>query len=235
MEVFDVDGDKIGTVHEVVGGEPAGYMKVPTGLLGLGGDRYIPLSAVREVRRDGIYLTADKDDAEQLGWHAPPTPTARERQETISPKPMARPPEAPGGSLRSTEGEQHIELREEELRARTEQVEAGEVRLRKEIVSQQQTLEVPVTREELDVERHPVTDPTPAQGEVGDGEEIRVPLQEECVHLEKETVATEEVRLGRRPVTETEHVTGTVRKEEAHVEREGDVTVRTHDDERARR
>ena len=58
MGVFDVDGDKVGSVEEVAGGG-VGYMKVKTGLLGLGGSWYIPFDAVREVRSDRVYLSAD--------------------------------------------------------------------------------------------------------------------------------------------------------------------------------
>ena len=48
MVVYDVDGHKVGTVDEVAG-DGAGYLKVKTGLLGLGGSVYIPVTAVREV------------------------------------------------------------------------------------------------------------------------------------------------------------------------------------------
>ena len=61
-----------------------------------------------------------------------------------------------------------------------------------------------------------------------------MPLGGELVEVEKEPVVTEEVEVGKRPVTETERVSGTVRREEARVEREGDVDVRGDEPPRRR-
>lgn len=122
-----------------------------------------------------------------------------------------------------------VQLREEELRATKETREVGEVGIRKEVHQEQRTIEVPVTREEVVVERHPV-ERRPADrmdvGAIGEGETIRVPVREEQVSVEKRPVVTEEVSVGTRPVTETERFTETVRREEAVVDREGDVDVR---------
>jgi len=118
-----------------------------------------------------------------------------------------------------------VELREEELRARKEMVETGAVELGKEVVSEQRTLDVPVTREEVVVERHPVQG-RPSDRPIGAGETIEIPVREEHVELEKQAVVYEEVEVGKRQVQDTERVSGTVRREEARVEREGDVTVR---------
>ncbi len=124
-----------------------------------------------------------------------------------------------------TRDEKSVQLREEQLRAEKETVPAGEVTLRKDVVTEQKTVDVPVTREEVVVERHPVAD-RPASGDLREGETIRVPVREEEVHLEKQPIVTEEVTVGKRPVVETETVSGTVRREEARVETSGDVTVR---------
>ena len=137
-------------------------------------------------------------------------------------------------ATRTGEGERSVELREEQLRARKEPVEAGEVALRKDVVTEQKSMDVPVTREEVVVERHPVAG-RPAGGEIREGEELRVPVREEQVRLDKETVVTEEVGIGKRPVTETEHVAGTVRREEVRAESEGDVDVRKDDTPRTPR
>jgi uncharacterized protein (TIGR02271 family) len=118
-----------------------------------------------------------------------------------------------------------MQLKEERLRPEKETVKAGEVALRKDVVTEQKSMDVPVKHEEVVVERRPVEGRRPATGDIREGESIRVPVREEQVRLEKETVVTEEVKLGKRPVTETERVTGTVRREEARVETSGDVAV----------
>jgi uncharacterized protein (TIGR02271 family) len=111
-----------------------------------------------------------------------------------------------------------VELREEELRTEKERVQAGEVRLRKEVVSEERTIEVPVTREEVVIERRPAAQGQEADGDIDEGEEIRIPLMEEEVRVEKTPVVREEVTLKKRQVQDTERVSETVRREEARIE-----------------
>lgn len=119
-------------------------------------------------------------------------------------------------------GVEAMQLREEELRAQTTSVETGRVRLAKEVVAEQRTLEVPVTREEVLIERRPV-DRAPSETPIGESDEtIRVPVREEQVSVEKRPVVTEEISLGTRAVQETQRVTDTVRREEARVESSGE-------------
>jgi len=124
-------------------------------------------------------------------------------------------------------GQDHdtLQLREEELVPRKERVETGQVQIGKEVVTEQRTLEVPVSREEVTIERHPV-DRRPSNRPIDDGDQIiEVPVREEQVQLEKKAVVYEEVGIGTREVQETQVVSGTVRREEARIEREGDVNV----------
>jgi len=119
-----------------------------------------------------------------------------------------------------------VKVREEQLHARKTPVEAGEVRVRKDVVTETQTLDVPVTREEVVIERHPVSGHA-SSTDIRSGEEIRIPVKEEQVRVEKEAVVKEEVSVGKRKVTDTEHVAGTVKKEQVKVEKTGDVDVHT--------
>lgn len=112
---------------------------------------------------------------------------------------------------------------EERLKVGTEQREAGQVRLHKRVRTENQSVEVPVQREELVVEREKV-DPNSAEArsagkidEAGRQEEV-VTLHEERPVVDKETVATEKVNIGKRTVQDTETVSGEVRKEEIDVE-----------------
>ena len=130
-------------------------------------------------------------------------------------------------NTRGSEDQERIELREEELRVEKERVEAGEVRLRKEVVEEQKTIDVPVTREEVVVEKRSVSGRRPAEGKIGDDEEISIPVMEEEVRVEKTPVVREEVSLKKRQVQETQEVSDTVRREEAWVDRTGDAQVWT--------
>jgi len=124
-----------------------------------------------------------------------------------------------------------IEVKEERLRADKQPVETGEVRVRKEVHTETKTIDVPVEREEVVIERTPVHGRAASSDFAADslraGEEIRIPVREDKVKVSKEAVVTEEVKVGKRTVHDTEKVTGQVRKEEVKVEQEGDVDVRT--------
>ena len=127
-----------------------------------------------------------------------------------------------------TEGQQNLKLREEQLRAQKQPVETGEARLRKDVVTEEKSMDVPVTREEVYVERRPGSG-QPTDQPLGEGETYRVPVREEQVTVEKQPYVREEVAMGKRPVQETKQVSDTVRREEAHVERAGDINVQGSD------
>jgi uncharacterized protein (TIGR02271 family) len=118
-----------------------------------------------------------------------------------------------------------IQVKEERLRAEKRPVDAGEVRIHKEVHTETRNIEVPVQREEVVIERTPMHGKAVA-GDIREGEEIRIPVREDQVNVVKDAVVTEEVRVGKRVVQDTEHVSGQVRKEEVHVDRQGDVEVR---------
>ncbi len=116
---------------------------------------------------------------------------------------------------------------EEQLKVGTEQVETGRARLRKHVVTEQQTVTVPVSREEVRVEREPITDANRDQAVAGPDiseEEHEIVLTEERPVVHKEAVPVERVRLGKETVTDQHEVSEEVRKE--HIETEGDVNAR---------
>jgi uncharacterized protein (TIGR02271 family) len=115
-----------------------------------------------------------------------------------------------------------IQASEEELRVHKHKDQAGEVTVRKEVHTEHKTLEVPVEREEVVIERHPVSGHQPASTQFKDGQTIRVPVSEEHVEIEKTPVVKEEVSVGKRKVQDTKRVDATVRKEEIKVENQGD-------------
>jgi len=128
------------------------------------------------------------------------------------------------GTATNTGADRTIELREEQLRANKTAQKVGEVEVRKEVHTDRQTFTVPVEREEVVIERRPATGHA-APGAVR-AEEIRIPTKEEKVNVSKETVVKEEVNIGKRKVTDTETVSGEVKREELEVETSGDAKVR---------
>lgn len=100
----------------------------------------------------------------------------------------------------------------------TERRETGRVRLRKYIVSDTERVEVPVEREEVVLERMPASGERDG-AELSEGE-VEVPVHEERAVVDKETVATEDVRLGTKTVQDTETVQADVAREEVAVDQE---------------
>lgn len=116
-------------------------------------------------------------------------------------------------------------LREERLSVDKRPVTEGEVTLRKRVVTEQQSIDVPVTHEEVYVTRRPVAEGEydAGSGDLGEDREISVPVMHEEVSVQKRPVVTEEVQLNKRRVQETQPVSATVRKERAEVNTTGDV------------
>lgn len=114
--------------------------------------------------------------------------------------------------------QQNVQLYGEVLRVYTDRVSRGEARLRKEVHTDTQTVEVPVKREELVVERVPVSGEQPADSASFQEKEIRIPLTEEQARVEKQPVVREEVRVGKKEVPDTETFKEEVRSEDLKVE-----------------
>jgi uncharacterized protein (TIGR02271 family) len=113
---------------------------------------------------------------------------------------------------------------EEELHVGTTSRESGRARLRKYVVTEEVEKTVPVKREQVTLEREPITDAN--VGDAKDGpdiseEEHEVTLHEEEVVAEKRTVPKERVRMGKETVTDEKTVTEEVRKEQIDSEGAG--------------
>ncbi|HEV2403932.1 MAG TPA: PRC and DUF2382 domain-containing protein [Ktedonobacterales bacterium] len=234
--VYDIDGSKVGEVtrYDMQGG----YLDIKKGLI-FTRDVYIPLSAIGQRTTDGIYLNMPKDELRNQNWDTPPSETQpldtgmvnRDRTAAMNTPSGLGTNQAPlntagnqydTGSHHPTpvgDGDVAVPVREEELIARKQQQEAGRVHINKDVVEEQQTLNVPVTREEVRVEHVPV------QGQSGDigpdafqERDIDVPVMGEQVTAEKRAKVNEEIHLHKRAVTENQQVSDTVRKERVNVE-----------------
>jgi len=125
----------------------------------------------------------------------------------------------------TNQGARKMQLKEEQLQAQKQQVQTGEVGIHKDVVSEERTMNVPVNREEVYIERNPVSGNAPSDAPIGQDETFRVPVSEEQVQVTKQPVVKEEINIGKRVVQENQQVSDTVRREEARVDREGDVNM----------
>jgi uncharacterized protein (TIGR02271 family) len=132
-------------------------------------------------------------------------------------------PAKPGSDRTADENEIRVQRNEEELVAGTRQREAGAVNVRKRVRTDRERLSVPKKREEVSVRRVPVEEGRRPEameaGIVDEGDdEIRIPIIEEEIVVEKRPVVKEEIRLRKEIVEEEEVVEEDVRKEVVDVE-----------------
>jgi uncharacterized protein (TIGR02271 family) len=227
--VYGSDGEKIGKVGQVYLDDATGqpeWVSVNTGLFGTS-ESFVPLADARitgdriEVGypksqvKDAPRVDADEHLSEEeeemlyrhygLGGRATGHGTGGEtRRDTVG-----RDTSGPTTDEAMTRSEEH-------LRVGTENREAGRARLRKYVVTEQEQVDVPVTREEVRVEREPITDANRGSATSGPAiseEEHEVVLHEERPVVDTEAVPVERVRLDKETVTDQEKVAGDVRKE----------------------
>ncbi|MDN7244922.1 DUF2382 domain-containing protein [Planococcus shenhongbingii] len=136
--------------------------------------------------------------------------------------------------------EDRLRLHEERLQVDKNRVQTGEVNVGKRVVEDNQTIEVPVEREEVYIERRPVNEEVTDDSRVGrdayqEGDDIHIPLTEERVNVTKTDVVSEEIVVGKRKVQDTEVVNETVRREEADIDDDSDLGTDDFDRNRTKR
>jgi uncharacterized protein (TIGR02271 family) len=243
QDVYDDDGDKIGSVREVYLDDATGrpeWATVSTGLFGTK-ESFVPIRDA-ELTDEGLRVPVDKDrvkDAPRIdaGSHLSP----QEEQELYryyglsagwTADPGAGTDSVPGAVGRDVSGpttDDAMTRSEERLSVGTRAEEVGRARLRKYVVTENVTETVPVTREEVRVEREPITDANVDRALAGPAiseEEHEVTLHAERPVVEKEAVPVERVRLGTETVTDQETVSADVRKEQIEVDGPDDLRSR---------
>ncbi len=209
IDLYDVDGDKVGDVVEVnpdfIVAESDG------GFLGLGERRtyYVPRDRVSSKDEESWYLDIDKDEIETMNWTAAPT-TSDWSTDWQTDAPAWRNEHETGTRLRRYE---------EDLEANTVARQAGEVSVSKRVVEDTKTIEVPVRREEIHVERRPVTgDATASTDDAFQEGTIRMTAMEEDVEVRKVVRPVEEIELTKTRTEDTRRVEDTVRREEFDID-----------------
>jgi uncharacterized protein (TIGR02271 family) len=121
-----------------------------------------------------------------------------------------------------------LQLLEERLMVNKERYVAGSVQVGKKVETRTENINVGLQHEEVVIERRPVTDARPVQGNVTLGagtETIRVDLEAERANVSKQAYVTEEIEVGKRAETEQKTYTETVGHEVLDVTKTGEVEV----------
>jgi uncharacterized protein (TIGR02271 family) len=212
MKVMSSDGESLGKIIRI----DAGSFIVEKGFF-FPKDYEVPMSLVRDVRGDECFLTISKEALKRERDSGMAHDTGREAgaEGNLGAMSAGR----TGATERSDRDEQKLTLAEEELEARKRVRDAGEVTVRKEVVTEHRQIDVPVTKEEVRVERTPATSASAPEGDAFQDKTIRVPVREEEVEVTKRPRVREEVRVSRTARQQEQRVEGDVRHEEARVER----------------
>ena len=235
----DSDGEKIGTIAEIYMDAETSkpeWLAVKTGMFG-SKVSFIPIAEASDAG-DGVRVPYDKaqvkdapnaeadgelsqdeeaalyshyglDYSESRSDTGLPEGHGNGRQETDR--------DAVGHDTSGPTTDDAMTRSEEELRVGKTQRESGRARLRKYVVTEQVQKTVPVQREEVRIEREPITDANVGDAKAGPAiseEEHEVTLHEEEVVVEKRAVPKERVRLDKETVTEDQTVSEQVRKEQ---------------------
>jgi uncharacterized protein (TIGR02271 family) len=233
--VRSTSGDKIGTVAEVYVDDRTSqpeWVTVRTGLFGTK-ESFVPLVA---SRFDGAELVVDASkqqvsDAPKIddNGHLSEQDEAEIYRHYGISDGRTNGYGPAGGQVTGTVGQDTsgpntddaMTRSEEHLVAGTQRVEAGRARLRKYVVTETERVEVPVSHEEVRLEREPITDANRdtaySGGDITD-EEHEVTLRAERPVVSTEAEPVERVRLGKETVSGTETVSGEVRKEQVELD-----------------
>jgi uncharacterized protein (TIGR02271 family) len=235
--LIDGEGEKIGKIDELYydaqGGQPE-WALVNTGLFGTkktfvpirsaspaGEDLKVPVSKeqVKDAPRiDGDQELSESEERQLFDHYGVPYTT---EGSTTAAGSATSPKRGAGDGTSGPNGDDAMTRSEEELRVGTAERERGRVRLRKHVVTENVQQTVPVRREEVRVEREPITgeniDDAMSGPEISEGEH-EVVLHEEEPVVEKRTVAKERVRLGTETHEEEREVAEEIRKEQIDVD-----------------
>jgi len=237
--VYGSDGEKIGRAGQAYvddqSGEPE-WVTVNTGLFGTK-ESFVPLRDA-DLSADGLRVGYTKDhvkdapavdpenghldaaEEQRLFQHYDLTSVSAavhpEGTATSGPEDSAGEAGTVGRDTSGRTTDDAMTRSEERLHVGTESRETGRARLRKYVVTEEQQVTVPVTREEVSIEREPITEANRDQALDGPDiseEEHEVVLHEEQPVVQKEAVPVERVRLGKEQVTDEQTVTEQVREE----------------------
>jgi uncharacterized protein (TIGR02271 family) len=244
---YDQAGQKIGRVADVyqdrASGEPE-WLTVKTGLFGMK-ETFVPLALARVRGAREVELAADKDTIVSAPKIDPDGELSLAEEEQLfghygqgygewrgttglpetSGQTTASAYDASGYDTSGPTTDDAMTRSEERVHVGTVTEETGRARLRKYIVTETVQQSVPVSHEEVRVEREPITEASIGQAMAGpeiSEEEHEVTLHAERPVTAKETVPVERVRLAKDRVTGEETVTSEVRKEQIQTETDGD-------------
>ena len=228
--VIDPEGDKIGTVDDIYLDDDTDQPQWLTVSTGMFGKRvsFVPLEGAT-AQGDQLMVAFPKETIKSAPNAETDGHLSREEEETLYRHygldyGQAPAPDGPGHDTSGPNTDEAMTRSEEELQVGKTTREAGRVRLRKWVETERVSETVPVAREEVRIEREPITDGNFDQALDGPAiseEEHEVTLHQEEVVASKTAVPKERVRVDTNAVVEEQTVSEDLRKERIELEGDG--------------
>ncbi len=222
-ELVGKDGDKIGKIAAIYLDEQTRqpeWLGVTTGLFGTHVS-FVPLTTAT-AKDDALSVPYTKDQVKNAPRVDPDELLSEQEEERLYRHyGLAYSQSRSETGLPEGARDDAMTRSEEELRVDKTSREAGRVRLRKWVETEQTQVTVPVTREEVRIEREPITEANVDRAMSGPDiseAEHEVVVHEEQPVVTKQTVPKERIRLEKDVVVEEEEVGAELRKERIGVE-----------------
>ena len=161
---------------------------------------YIPKDQAESYDGDVLRFRISKEDLDQYQHEPPSTWDSDSARETTTYE-------------SDTTEEERIPLSEERLDV-SKTSQENQARITKKPVTERKTVEVPLTREEVSIERRPASGQTEAQSPIQSEEEITIPLKREEAQVSKKPYVKEEAVIKKKAYTDTKEITEDVTSEE---------------------
>jgi uncharacterized protein (TIGR02271 family) len=214
MIVRSQDGEKLGKVQSI----GTDSFHIEKGLF-FPKDYLVLFSEIQDIRDGEIVLSIPKSALKGTGSHAGAGTFGTHDKD----RDRDRDTHLGTRGQRVEHEEVRVPVVEEQLDVIKREREVGAVRVRKDVVEDVKTVQVPVQKEVVRVEKVDTrNEPLPPGTAAFKKDEVVVPVREEDVEIRKRPAVTGEVRVQKERVVEERRASETVRKEDVRVEKEGD-------------
>jgi uncharacterized protein (TIGR02271 family) len=193
-EARGTNDEDFGEVQDIQGN----YVLVQKGII----DKekfYIPKDQAESYDGDVLRFRISQEDLDQYQHEPPSIWDSDSAQETAT--------------YERDTTEERIPLSEERLDV-SKKSQENQARVTKKPVTERKTVEVPLTREEVSIERRPASGQTEAQSPIQSEEEITIPLKREEAQVSKKPYVKEEAVIKKKAYTDTKEITEDVTSEE---------------------
>lgn len=117
-----------------------------------------------------------------------------------------------------------LQIKEEQIDIAKRWIQTGDVKIHKEIFSEEKNFTIPIQREDLVIEKKSIASDA-SKDKTSETQIIRIPLTEEHVEFSKHKVVLEDISIYKQQINDIEHIEKTLKKEKPKVKISGSPNV----------